>query len=61
MINDGKPMPSWKFIPWLLDELGFELDKRKPPPAPENPEEEPEEEELTPASKRKRDIEQRKK
>lgn len=39
-INDGKAFPAWKFIPWLLDELGHELDKRKPPPEAEKAEEE---------------------
>lgn len=29
-------MPSWKFIPWILDYLGFDLMKKKPaPPAEE--------------------------
>lgn len=36
-------MPSWKFIPWILDHLGFELMKKKPPPPveeePINPDE----------------------
>jgi hypothetical protein len=31
-IKLGKPFPSWKFIPWVLDELGFKLMKRPPPP-----------------------------
>lgn len=31
-------MPSWKFIPWILDHLGFELMKKKPtPPVEEEP------------------------
>jgi hypothetical protein len=35
-IKMGKPMPSWKFIPWILDYLGFDLMKKKPaPPAEE--------------------------
>lgn len=42
-IKMGKPMPSWKFIPWILDHLGFELMKKKPPPPveeePVNPDE----------------------
>ena len=24
-IKSGKPFPSWKFIPWILDELGYPL------------------------------------
>ena len=39
-IKAGKPFPSWKFIPWILDELGHELMKR-PPSAEEPKEEEP--------------------
>jgi hypothetical protein len=42
-IKSGKPFPSWKFIPWVLDFLGHKLMKRPPPlEAPEaevNPEE----------------------
>jgi len=34
-IKSGKPFPSWKFIPWILDYLGYELQKRSPPPIPE--------------------------
>jgi hypothetical protein len=36
-IKLGKPFPSWKFIPWILDELGLKLMKRPPPPEPEEP------------------------
>ena len=60
-INEGKPFPAWKFIPWLLDEMGYPLCKRKPPPVEDKPEEELLEEELTPISKRKRDMELKKK
>ena len=60
-INDGKVFPASKFVPWLLHELGFDLDKRKPPPEPEVAEEEEQVEDLTPLSKRKRDIEAKKK
>jgi hypothetical protein len=31
-IKSGKPFPSWKFIPWVLDFLGHKLMKRPPPP-----------------------------
>ena len=31
-IKSGKPFPSWKFIPWVLDYLGYKLMKRPPPP-----------------------------
>lgn len=24
-IKNGKPFPSWKFIPWILDFLGYKL------------------------------------
>ena len=33
-IKEGKPFPSWKFLPWILEFLGIKLDI-KPPPAPE--------------------------
>ena len=36
-IKSGKPCPSGKFIPWILDYLGHKLMKRPPPP--EEPEE----------------------
>lgn len=42
-IKQGKPFPSWKFIPWVLDHLGFPLMKRPPPPEPEKAEGEEEE------------------
>jgi hypothetical protein len=44
-IKLGKPFPSWKFIPWILNDLGFTLMKR--PPAPVEEKLENEEEELT--------------
>ena len=44
-IKLGKPFPSWKFIPWIIDNLGLPLMKRPPPPPEEKPE--GEEEELT--------------
>lgn len=31
-IKQGKPFPSWKFIPWILDSLGYQLQKKPPPP-----------------------------
>lgn len=48
-IKTGKPFPSWKFIPWILDELKMPLMQRPPPPPPEEGEgqEAPAEEELT--------------
>ena len=39
-IKSGKPFPSWKFIPWILDTLGYDLMKRPPPPVEEKEEEE---------------------
>ena len=33
-IKNGKPFPAWRFIPWVLDHLGYELMKRPPPPPP---------------------------
>jgi len=45
-IKTGRPFPSWKFIPWILDELGHELMQRPPPPPPEEGEE-PEPVEMT--------------
>jgi hypothetical protein len=41
-IKAGKPFASWKFIPWILDELGHELMK-KPASLEAKAEEEPEE------------------
>ena len=35
-IKEGKPIPSWKFIPWIFEFLGVPLTvKEKPPPEPE--------------------------
>ena len=34
-IQEGKSMPAWKFIPWILDFLGYPLMKKKPPPPEE--------------------------
>lgn len=31
-IAEGKPFSAWKFIPWIFDYLGFELEKKRPPP-----------------------------
>ena len=36
-IKEGKPMPTWKFIPWILEYLGIPLKvKEKPPPQPDS-------------------------
>ena len=58
-IRLGKPFPSWKFIPWVFDELGFELAERPPPPEPEVEEGDPEE--LTEEEKAKKEKEKKKK
>lgn len=42
-IRSGKPCPSWKFIPWILDYLGHRLMKRPPPPEEPEPDVNPEE------------------
>lgn len=34
-VVEGKPMPAWKFIPWIFDYLGYPLEKKKPPPPEE--------------------------
>lgn len=34
-VIDGKPLPAWKYVPWILDYLGYPLEKRKPPPPEE--------------------------
>ena len=31
-IVEGKQFPNWKFVPWILNDLGYELEKKKPPP-----------------------------
>jgi len=66
-IKTGKPFPSWKFIPWILDELQMPLMERPPPPPPEEGEE-PEPVELTEEEaaaaakeKKKKDAEEAKK
>jgi hypothetical protein len=64
-INDvieGKPFAAWKFIPWLLDYLGYDLEKKKPPP-PEPKEEgiELEDEDLDDDQRKKKEIEAKKK
>jgi len=60
-IKSGRPFPSWKFIPWIIDELGYPLMKRPPPPPPEEGEEKPEEPELTEEEKAKLEKEKKKK
>lgn len=52
-IKSGRPFPSWKFIPWILDNLGYELMKRPPPPPPEEGAEPEEPEELDEEAKAK--------
>jgi hypothetical protein len=42
-IKTGKPFPSWKFIPWILDTLGYDLQKKLPPPPEEKEVEDPKE------------------
>ena len=31
-IKTGKPFPSWRFIPWILDHLGYALMRQPDPP-----------------------------
>jgi len=31
-IKEGKPMPSWKFLPWIMEFLGVPLRVKDPPP-----------------------------
>lgn len=33
-IKTGKPFPAWKFIPWVLDHLGYPLAEKPDPPEP---------------------------
>ena len=41
-VIEGKPIPAYKFIPWIFDYLGYELEKKRPPPPePKDPNEEP--------------------
>ena len=35
-VMDGKVFPTWKYIPWIFDYLGFELEKKRPPPVDPN-------------------------
>lgn len=31
-VVEGKTFPAWKYIPWILEFLGYELEKKRPPP-----------------------------
>ena len=31
-IKEGKPMPSWKFLPWIMEFLEIPLRVKDPPP-----------------------------
>lgn len=42
-IRDGKPFPSWKFLPWILEYLDVPLAQKPPPPPVEEPVIDPEE------------------
>jgi hypothetical protein len=57
-IKDGKAMPAWKFIPWVLEFLGVPLMQR-----PHNPEEikEPNVEEMNEEERKAYDKELKKK
>lgn len=35
-IKEGKPMPSWKFLPWVMEFLGIPLRVKDPPPPAED-------------------------
>lgn len=35
-IKEGKPFPSWKFLPWIMEFLGVELRVKDPPPPEED-------------------------
>ena len=35
-IKEGKPMPSWKFLPWIMEFLGIPLRIKDPPPPAED-------------------------
>lgn len=37
-IKEGKPMPSWKFLPWIMEFLGIPLRVKDPPPPAEDSE-----------------------
>jgi hypothetical protein len=47
-IIEGKSFPAWKYLPWVLDHLGYPLEKRKPPPPEEKVEGEGEDPEDVP-------------
>jgi len=36
-IMRGTPFASWRFAPWILHHLGYELMRRPPPPPAEEP------------------------
>jgi hypothetical protein len=64
-IKEGKPFPSYKFLPWILEFLGVPLMQRPPAPPVEVPEINPEEltEEERKAfekEKKKKEIEEQK-
>jgi transcriptional regulator with XRE-family HTH domain len=35
-IKEGKPIPSWKFLPWIMEFLGIPLRVKDPPPPEED-------------------------
>jgi len=37
-IKEGKPMPSWKFLPWVMEFLGVRMRVKDPPPPEEDSE-----------------------
>jgi len=37
-IKEGKPFPSWKFLPWIMEFLGIPLRVNDPPPPEEDSE-----------------------
>ncbi len=58
-IRDGKFIPSWKFLPWVLEYLGVPLMQR--PPAPPGEVVEPNVEEMTDEERKAYEKEQKKK
>ena len=44
-IKEGKPMPSWKFLPWIMEYLGVPMRVKDPPPPEPDSETDPEWEE----------------
>jgi hypothetical protein len=58
-VIEGKSIPAWKYIPWILDFLGYPLEKRKPPPPEEKQEEI--EEDIDDDTRKKREAEAKKK